>query len=377
MAGKRKARDIGENSSDQESMVSWGQVMEEAAVALGGARRARKRYVGVRQRPSGRWVAEIKDTIQKIRVWLGTYDTAEEAARAYDEAACLLRGANTRTNFFPSSSYNSTTTPALPSKITKLLLNRLKARNIINNSSTNATLPSTANYMPVHEDNNFHDYHEITTTTRVDDYCHQFDNFFNVPDQEHYTTNVIENCDSVTITSSNTTVTSHDYMIDSFDNWSSNVVDHDSNRGDQMKKAEVQGGGGEEEEEEIDMGPVDFRFVDALGTSSYCSPFEIAEEIMKPIEKENYGDDPTLMLRETIRKYERTFSASLYTFNGVSECLKLKSGLKEEVGTTQTPITEMGSCISSSSSTSSKDIGSEFLSVWSSLDDLSPFSFIS
>ncbi|CAN1169606.1 Ethylene-responsive transcription factor ERN1 [Linum perenne] len=62
----------------------------------------KKRFVGVRQRPSGRWVAEIKDTIQKIRVWLGTFDTAEEAARAYDEAACLLRGSNTRTNFWPS-----------------------------------------------------------------------------------------------------------------------------------------------------------------------------------------------------------------------------------------------------------------------------------
>ncbi|KAF4368505.1 hypothetical protein F8388_018629 [Cannabis sativa] len=58
-----------------------------------------KKFVGVRQRPSGRWVAEIKDTIQKIRMWLGTYETAEEAARAYDEAACLLRGSNTRTNF--------------------------------------------------------------------------------------------------------------------------------------------------------------------------------------------------------------------------------------------------------------------------------------
>ncbi|KAK3222060.1 hypothetical protein Dsin_009085 [Dipteronia sinensis] len=303
MASKRKARDIRENSSDQDSMTSWGQVMEEAAAALGGARRARKRYVGVRQRPSGRWVAEIKDTIQKIRVWLGTYDTAEEAARAYDEAACLLRGANTRTNFFPSSNYNSTTTttPALPSKITKLLLDRLKSRNIINDStSTNATtLPSTTNYMPVH-DNNLHDYHEITTTNRLDDYCHQFDNFFNVPDQEYCTTNAIENCVSGTITSSIATVTSHDYMIDSFDttstqdNCSTNVIDHDSNHGDQMKKAEVHGGGGEEEEE-IDMGPVDFKFVDALGTSSYCSPFEIAEEIMKPIEKENYGDDPTLM----------------------------------------------------------------------------------
>ncbi|XP_055808282.1 ethylene-responsive transcription factor ERN1-like [Solanum dulcamara] len=56
-------------------------------------------FVGVRQRPSGKWIAEIKDTTQKIRMWLGTYETAEEAARAYDQAAILLRGSNTRTNF--------------------------------------------------------------------------------------------------------------------------------------------------------------------------------------------------------------------------------------------------------------------------------------
>lgn len=57
------------------------------------------KFVGVRQRPSGRWVAEIKDTTQQIRMWLGTYKTAEEAARAYDQAAFLLRGSTTRTNF--------------------------------------------------------------------------------------------------------------------------------------------------------------------------------------------------------------------------------------------------------------------------------------
>ncbi|KAK8541898.1 hypothetical protein V6N13_137519 [Hibiscus sabdariffa] len=62
------------------------------------------KFVGVRQRPSGRWVAEIKDTTQKIRMWLGTFETAEEAARAYDEAACLLRGSNTRTNFVTKAS---------------------------------------------------------------------------------------------------------------------------------------------------------------------------------------------------------------------------------------------------------------------------------
>ncbi|KAK7359232.1 hypothetical protein VNO77_01184 [Canavalia gladiata] len=61
--------------------------------------KSKSKFVGVRQRASGKWAAEIKDTSKKIRMWLGTYQTAEEAARAYDEAACLLRGSNTRTNF--------------------------------------------------------------------------------------------------------------------------------------------------------------------------------------------------------------------------------------------------------------------------------------
>ncbi|XP_052193764.1 ethylene-responsive transcription factor ERF027-like [Diospyros lotus] len=66
-----------------------------------------RRFVGVRQRPSGRWVAEIKDSSQGVRLWLGTYDTAEEAARAYDEAARALRGEHARTNFAAPPNPNS------------------------------------------------------------------------------------------------------------------------------------------------------------------------------------------------------------------------------------------------------------------------------
>lgn len=82
----------------------------------------RDKFVGVRQRPSGRYVAEIKDTTQNIRMWLGTFETAEEAARAYDEAATLLRGSKTRTNFVTHVSYDS----PLASRIRHLLNNRKK-----------------------------------------------------------------------------------------------------------------------------------------------------------------------------------------------------------------------------------------------------------
>ncbi|KAA8516941.1 hypothetical protein F0562_017241 [Nyssa sinensis] len=97
------------------------------------------KFIGVRQRPSGRWVAEIKDTTQKIRMWLGTFETAEEAARAYDEAACLLRGSNTRTNFITQVPTNS----PLASRIQNLL-NSKKGAKHHSPSNSNSTIPSTS-----------------------------------------------------------------------------------------------------------------------------------------------------------------------------------------------------------------------------------------
>ncbi|GLJ13164.1 hypothetical protein SUGI_0206580 [Cryptomeria japonica] len=324
--------------------------------------RNRKKYVDIRQRPSGRWVAEIKDTIQKIRMWLGTFDTAEDAARAYDEAACLLRGKNTRTNFWPSPSRHTHGTSALPSRTARILLLRLKDANARNKSmgTDSNSNPHMLSNFDDSEPNCLSNYQFLQSKVKVETESLSSDDNVHVKSSKIGLPSCIESNGEVLGSSlTNMPITpinsmgeenfeskdtdptgfSHDYLEQGQSNseelkeQSSNALmdtaessactDLCSPTGEGLASVESLSG---VEKDMIDG----LNFVDSgQMITGYC-PFEIAAEIAEPtrsdipsIFMEDLGEYNCSMLR--MRSYERKISASLYAMNGISEYFRYTS----------------------------------------------------